>query len=185
MSAAAEGFQQILWLFGENDELTEVGTVCIPQVPSAFTDWSHLLHQMNLWIAIKDEQGRLELITPPLEDIILPGVTRDSVLRLAEWHQDPSNPLKIADLPEDMKVTERKITMPEIVQLQKEGRLVEMFGTGTAAVISPIKEIGYKGDRIPVPVGKDGLGDVARAMLREITGRQLGTIKSDWSVSAD
>lgn len=141
--------------------------------------------QMNLWMVISDEQGQWELITPPLRDIILPGVTRDSVLKLAQWHQDPGHSLKIEGIPENMKVTERKITMPEIQQLQKQGRLIEMFGTGTAAVVSPVKEIGYNGERIPVPVGKDGLGAVAKAMLREIQGRQLGTIESDWAVVVD
>jgi branched-chain amino acid aminotransferase len=135
---------------------------------------------MNLFIVVSDEAGGWELITPPLGDTILPGVTRDSVLCLARDHA--AGKLSIDGLPKTFKVSERKLTMPEIARLQKEGKLVEMFGSGTAAVVSPIKEIGYDGAKIPVPVGSDGLGDVARAMLREINGRQLGTIESEWSV---
>jgi branched-chain amino acid aminotransferase len=140
---------------------------------------------MNLFMVVADEQGQWELVTPPLEDIILPGVTRDSVLRLAQEHCDPSNPFKIEGLPSNMKVSERKMTLPQLKKLQQEGRLVEMFGSGTAAVVSPVKEIGYEGENIPVPTGEDGLGDVARAMLREITARQLGTVDSDWTVVVD
>ena len=140
---------------------------------------------MNLFAVVADEKGQWELITPPLGDTILSGVTRDSILALASQHADSNASSKISGLPVDMKVSERKITMPEIIALQKEGRLIEMFGAGTAVVVSPIKEIGYEGTKIPVPVGEDGLGDVARAMLREITGRQRGTIKSDWSVVVD
>jgi branched-chain amino acid aminotransferase len=161
MAAATEGYQQILWLFGEEHQLTEVGT-------------------MNLFVVLDDGQGNTELITPPLRDIILPGVTRDSVLALTRDHA--SGKLDIEGLPKNFKVSERILTMPEIRELQTQGKLKEMFGTGTAAIVSPIKEIGYDGEKIPVPVGQDGLGDVARAMLREIVGRQLGTIESDWSV---
>lgn len=42
--------------------------------------------------------------------------------------------------------------------------------------------IGYDGSNVSIPVGEDGLGDVARVMLREIVGRQIGEIESDWSV---
>lgn len=138
---------------------------------------------MNLFVVLEDAQGNTELITPPLKDIILPGVTRDSVLTLAREHA--SGKLNIEGLPKKFKVTERNLTMPQIKKLQHQGKLKEMFGTGTAAVVSPIKEIGYDSEKIPVPVGEDGLGDVARAMLREITGRQLGTVESEWSVVVD
>ena len=137
---------------------------------------------MNLFLVLASPDGQWELVTPPLGETILPGVTRDSVLSLARQHADPSATLKISGIPENLTVSERGVTMPEIVQLQKEGRLMEMFGSGTAAVVSPIKEIGYNGNQIPVPVGEDGLGDIARAMLREITGIQNQTIKSAWSV---
>ncbi|KAI5480051.1 branched-chain-amino-acid aminotransferase [Pseudohyphozyma bogoriensis] len=164
MKAAALGYQQILWLYGPEHQLTEVGT-------------------MNLFTALRTADGGVELVTPPLEDMVLPGVTRDSVLSLARAHADPSNPLKLEGIPEKFTVSERKITMPEIVEAQKAGTLLEMFGTGTAAVISTVDGIGYNDALVPVPVGPDGLGDVARTMLREIVGRQTGEIaEPSWSV---
>lgn len=55
---------------------------------------------------------------------------------------------------------------------------------GTAAIICPVNRIGYMNEDISVPTGDDsmGLGPVSRVMMAEITGRQLGTIPSDWSV---
>lgn len=125
----------------------------------------------------------LDLITPPLGDTILPGVTRDSILQLAAGHADGSAPLpELAHLKGRLRVSERKITMPEVEAAAKDGRLREIFGSGTAAIVSSVDSIGYDGRQIAVPVGEDGLGDVTRAMLRGIVGRQLGEIESDWSV---
>ncbi len=72
-----------------------------------------------------------ELITPALTDgTILPGVTRDSILALSrEWAE--------------FKVTEGRVRMADLVDAIEEGRLLEMFGSGTAAVISPIKKFRY------------------------------------------
>ncbi|KAH0626518.1 hypothetical protein JD844_001548 [Phrynosoma platyrhinos] len=66
--ATKEGCQQVLWLYGDNHQITEVGT-------------------MNIFVFWKDQQGDLELVTPPLNGIILPGVTRQSLLDLAQkWN---------------------------------------------------------------------------------------------------
>jgi branched-chain amino acid aminotransferase len=53
---------------------------------------------------------------------------------------------------------------------------------GTAAIICPVDRIGYMGEDIMVPAGHSGIGDVAKGFLREIQGRQMGTIPSEWSV---
>lgn len=120
-------------------------------------------------------------MTPPLEDMILPGVTRDSILSLARGHESGS--LSLDGLPKKFKVTERNLTMPDIVKASADGSLKEIFGSGTAAIISTVNAIGYEGRDVPVPVGEDGLGDVARVMLREIQGIQTGAIeKGNWSV---
>ncbi|RHY83883.1 hypothetical protein DYB35_005332 [Aphanomyces astaci] len=88
---------------------------------------------MNLFVYWINEQGEKELITAPLtRGDILPGVTRQSILELARgWGE--------------FKVTETTITMPSIVKAEQEGRLLEVFGSGTAAVISPVKLINYNG----------------------------------------
>ena len=72
--------------------------------------------------------------------------------------------------------------LKDIEAASKQGSLVEVFGSGTAVIVSSVEGIGYQGRDIPVPVGEDGLGDVARAMWKNIVGRQTGEIASDWSV---
>ncbi|HEU4719157.1 MAG TPA: branched-chain amino acid aminotransferase [Bacteroidia bacterium] len=87
---------------------------------------------MNLMFVIDDV-----LITPQLGQTILAGITRDSVLTLArDW---------------GMKVEERKISVDEVVEAQKEGRLQEAFGTGTAATIAHISNLGYDGTDYQLP----------------------------------
>src|ERR1700761_4237168 len=104
MAAASRGFHQNLWLFGEEEFITEVGT-------------------MNLFVAMKNkETGRKELITAPLDGTILPGITRDSVLDLARERL----------VPDGWNISERKLTMSAIAEAAREGRLLEVFGSGTA-----------------------------------------------------
>lgn len=135
---------------------------------------------MNMFIVFKKPDGGLELVTPPLDGMILPGVTRDSVLALARGHA--SKTLSIPHLPDNITVSERPVTMAEVKAASLEGRLVELFGAGTAAVISPVDKIGYLGEDVLIPTGEDGMGPVSRAIWTELVGRQTGAIKSDWSV---
>lgn len=117
--AAKLGHHQVLWLFGPNHELTEVGA-------------------MNIFIVYVNEQGDKQLSTPPLNGLILPGVTRRSIIELAsQW--------------EDIVVKEEVITMDRVIELNKKGRLLEMFGAGTAVVISPISRVGFLDHEIRVP----------------------------------
>ncbi|KAH9043718.1 branched-chain amino acid aminotransferase II [Lactarius pseudohatsudake] len=159
--ASELGYVQNLWLHGPKHTLTEVGT-------------------MNLFVVFKQEDGSLELVTPPLDGMILPGVTRDSVLSLTRSHA--AGTLRIPNLPSKLSVSEREVTMKEVCEAAQSGRLVEMFGTGTAAVVSPVKKIGYQGQDVEIPVGEDGMGPVSRPLWTELTGRQTGEIESDWSV---
>ncbi|KAG6885953.1 hypothetical protein C0993_007455 [Termitomyces sp. T159_Od127] len=152
--AAAKGYVQNLWLHGPDHHLTEV------------------------WL--KKENGGMELVTPPLDGMILPGVTRDSVLALARDHISGKNPLP--KLPDDLTVSERPVTMKEVKEASETGALVELFGAGTAAVISPVDRIGYLGEDVHIPTGEDGMGPVSRPIWTELVGRQTGTIPSEWSV---
>ncbi|CAG8683854.1 12654_t:CDS:2, partial [Acaulospora colombiana] len=145
--AAKLGYSQNLWLVGPEHHLTEVGT-------------------MNLFVVLRRDDGAVELVTPPLDDLILPGVTRDSVLVLAREHASKKNP--ISGLPDNLVVSERPISMKEVNEKAKSGNLLEIFGTG------------YLGEDINVPVGNKGIGDVANGFLQEIVGRQMGTIPSEW-----
>ena len=98
------------------------------------------------------------LVTPPLHGTILPGVTRDSVIHLAKhW---------------GMKVEERRIAIDEVMSSIKDGSMTEVFGTGTAAVISPVGEIYHKGETVTVNGNKTG--PLAQKFFDEITGIQSG-----------
>ncbi|KAI9445422.1 aminotransferase [Lactarius indigo] len=159
--ASEQGYVQNLWLHGPEHNLTEVGT-------------------MNLFVVFRKEDGSLELVTPPLDGMILPGVTRDSVLSLTRSHA--AGTLRIPNLPLKLRVSEREVSMKEVCEAAQSGRLVEMFGTGTAAVVSPVNKIGYQGQDVDIPVDEDGMGPVSRPLWTELTGRQTGEIESDWSV---
>jgi len=159
-SAAALGYSQNLWLHGEDHYLTEVGT-------------------MNMFVVFTTDDGSMELVTPPLDGMILPGVTRDSVLTLAREHASGKN--RLSNLADKLIVSERSVTMKEVKAAAAAGRLVEMFGAGTAAVISPVDRIGYMGEDVHIPTGADGMGPVSRPIWSELVGRQWGTIPSEWS----
>ena len=77
-----------------------------------------------------------ELVTPPLEDVILPGVTRDSVLALAREHS--AGTLHIPGLPSKLTVSERHITMGEVKKAAESHQLLEVFGTGKLSVFCDI-----------------------------------------------
>jgi len=161
VKAAKQGYDQILWLSGEDDGLTEVGT-------------------MNLFLCFKGKNNDVvELVTPPLDDVVLPGITRDSVIAIAKEHI--SGQKRIPGLPENLVLSERHVNMGEVRTAAAEGRLLEVFGSGTAAIVCPVEQIGYRGEKIHVPTGEDGLPPVTKAILSEISGRQLGTIPSEWS----
>ncbi|KAI0932424.1 hypothetical protein AcV5_004347 [Taiwanofungus camphoratus] len=159
--AAKLGYVQNLWLHGPEHYITEVGT-------------------MNAFAVFKHSDGVTELATPPLDGMILPGITRDSVLGLAREHASGKT---IRDLPEKLVVSERAITMQEVKEAAKAGTLVEFFGTGTAAVISPVDRIGYLGEDVHIPTGPDGMGPVSRPIWKQLVGIQTGTISPHpWSV---
>jgi len=119
---------------------------------------------MNIMFVIKDT-----IITPPLtQGTILEGVTRDSVLTLAR--------------DKGLKVEERSISIYEIFEAYKKGDLQEAFGTGTAAVISPVGLLHYNGEAIHINDMK--IGKLSQMFYDTITGIQYGEIedKFGWIV---
>lgn len=121
---------------------------------------------MNIFFVIDDE-----LVTPQLTGTILPGVTRDSVLQLARhW---------------GMKVSERRISIDELIESIKQQRLKEIFGSGTAAVISPVGLLQYKGESYTIGDGQTGA--VAQKFFDNIVGIQYGNRKDEfgWIQSID
>jgi len=141
--AAQQGFNQVLWLFGPEQEITEVGT-------------------MNLFFYMRGEDGVNELVTAPLNDIVLPGVTRDSIIQLARQHK--------------IRVSERRQTMQQLIAAMNAGRVLEAFGAGTACVVSPVKEINFKGTAYDIPLGKEPgskSGPMAQFFWDELTKIQV------------
>ncbi|KAJ5133420.1 hypothetical protein N7448_001552 [Penicillium atrosanguineum] len=118
--AQALGFDQILWLFGEDRQVTEAGA------SNFFIIWHNA------------DTGRLELVTAPLENqLILPGVTRRSVLELV---RERLSKQAVGSL-EPLQVVERTLTISEIEKAAQEGRIVESFVSGTAYFITPVAMI--------------------------------------------
>ncbi|MDP4153302.1 MAG: branched-chain amino acid aminotransferase [Bacillota bacterium] len=109
-----------------------------------------------------------KIVTPELNGSILPGVTRDSIITIA----------KSLNIP----VVEKRIAVDEIFEAADNGTLEEVFGTGTAAVISPVGELRYD-DKIAV-VNDRKIGPTAQLLYDTLTGIQYGKIedKFGWSV---
>ncbi|XP_037000717.2 branched-chain-amino-acid aminotransferase, cytosolic isoform X4 [Artibeus jamaicensis] len=147
--ALGNGCHQVLWLYGEENQITEVGT-------------------MNLFLYWINEDGEEELATPPLDGIILPGVTRQSVLDLArKWGE--------------FKVSERHLTMGDLTAALEQSRVREMFGTGTACVICPVSDILYQGETLHIPSMENG-PKLANRILGKLTDIQYGREESDWTI---
>lgn len=146
--AVEQGYSQVLWLFGENHEVTEVGG-------------------MNVFFVMRNDSNEPVLVTPPLDrGDILPGVTRDSILVLAQSM--------------GLKVEERFPTMEELLHASQSNTLLEAFGAGTAAVVTPIQGIHYLGTDIIIPA----TGPWTTRFWEELTGIQSGRIAGPegWSV---
>jgi len=127
--AKEKGFTQVLWLdAAEKKYIEEVGT-------------------MNMFFVIDDE-----VITAPLNGSILPGITRDSVIRMInDW---------------GMKMSERSLSIDEVISAAKNGSLKEAFGTGTAAVVSPVGKITYRNEDYVISNGNTG--DLSQRLYNEI-----------------
>jgi len=77
--------------------------------------------------------------------------------------------------------------MKDIVDAAKNGTLVEVFGTGTAAIVSAVDKIGYQGSDIEIPCGPEGqgMGDIAKGILDRLSAIQTGEIEHPWAVIAN
>lgn len=107
----------------------------------------------NIFFLIGDE-----LITPPLTGSILPGVTRDSIIQLAKhW---------------EINVSERQLSMDEILNAHTDGTLKDCFASGTAAIVSPVGQIYYKGKEYVINEGKTG--ELTERLYNEILQIQYG-----------
>jgi len=109
------------------------------------------------------------VVTPQLTGSILPGVTRDSVIFLCKkWGYE---------------VVEKRISVEELEEAAKDGSLEEVWGTGTAAVISPVGELRIKDDVMVIAGG--GIGELSQKLYDTVTGIQVGAVEDElgWTVT--
>ncbi|KPM40414.1 hypothetical protein AK830_g6153 [Neonectria ditissima] len=136
--ARDDGFDQVLWLYGgsgfeKNPLVTESGG-------------------SNFFVVWQTPEGRLQLITASLEhDVILPGVTRQSILDLAK-----------EEFKDELETVEADFGIEDVLLAANEGRLVEAFVAGTAYFVTPVKLIHYQGIDINVPLGEGEYGKYAK-----------------------
>ncbi|MDR0983482.1 MAG: branched-chain amino acid aminotransferase [Ruminococcus sp.] len=110
---------------------------------------------MNIFFVIDGE-----IVTPQLEGSVLPGITRKSAIDLCKsW---------------GMKVTERKVAIQEIADAYDSGKLTEVFGTGTAAVISPVGLLKWNDKEMKI--NNNQIGEVSQRLYDTLTGIQYGKI---------
>lgn len=133
--ALGMGYTQVLWLDArERKYVEEVGT-------------------SNIFFVVGDD-----LVTPPLSGSILPGIMRNSVMRLAEsW---------------GINVLEERLSIDELLNLNAEGILKEIFASGTAAIVSPVGQIYYRGKEYVI--GDGNTGPLTEKLYNEILQIQYG-----------
>ena len=139
--AEEKGYTQVLWLDGvEQKYVEEVGA-------------------MNMMFVIDGK-----IVTPMLNGSILPGITRDSILKLAKHL--------------GYETEERRIAIQEVFDAAHAGRLNEAFGTGTAAVVSPVGALCWNGEKLIINNGE--IGPVAQKLYDTLTGIQYGELQDDF-----
>ena len=114
---------------------------------------------MNIFFVIDGE-----IVTPKLTGSVLPGITRKSALEICKN--------------KGYKVSERRISIDEVAQAYDEGKLNEVFGTGTAAVISPVGKLKW-GDKV-MDINDNKIGPVSQMLYDTMTGIQWGKIPDEF-----
>ena len=133
------GYDQVLWLFGPDRQVTEAGVT-------------------NFFVIWETTDGKLQMVTAPLQDqIILPGVTRRSILELAQERLS-NGPLQVnmtdgsSQIVEPLEVLEEWFTINDNIDAANQGRLRGAFSAGTAYFIAPVSCIAYGTHEVDVPV---------------------------------
>ena len=155
--AAKKEFDQVLWLYPgsqpENPLVTEAGG-------------------SNFFVLWKTPEGKMQLITAPLSHgLILPGVTRQSILELAK-----------AEFGSEMEVVEKDYGIEDLVQAFKEGRLLEAFAAGTAYFVTPVEKITYKDVDVNIPLNGAVAGKYTKTIRDRLMEIQYGKASHEWGV---
>jgi len=136
------------------DKAAKLGYAQVLWLDAIEHQWVEEVGTMNIFFRFNND----EVVTPPLAGTILPGVTRDSVMTICKhW---------------GIKLTERSISIDEVLDSARTGQLLEIFGTGTAAVISPVGVLSYKGKETTINGNKTG--ELAKRLYGYLTRYQCG-----------
>ncbi|PYI00593.1 branched-chain amino acid aminotransferase II, partial [Aspergillus sclerotiicarbonarius CBS 121057] len=159
------GYDQVLWLFGPDRQVTEAGAT-------------------NFFVIWETVDGRLQMVTAPLQDqIILPGVTRRSILELVQERLS-NGPLQVnmadgsSQIVQPLEVREDRFTIHDILEADKQGRLRGAFSAGTAYFVAPVSCIAYGTHEVQVPVDAVPYAAVLRQWLADI---MYGRKQSMWT----
>ena len=148
------------------DEAEKIGYTQVLWLDGVERKYIEEVGTMNVFFVLKDE-----IVTPALQGSILSGITRMSCIEmLKSW---------------GLNVNERRISIDELVEAQKNGELIEAFGSGTAAVISPIGELKY-GDNV-MTINNGEIGELSQKIYDSLTGIQWGKLEDtfNWTVEAE
>jgi len=148
------------------EEASRLGCAQVLWLDGVHRKYVEEVGSMNVFFRIGDT-----VVTPALTGSFLEGVIRDSVLRMLDHWQ--------------VAVEERAITIDEIAEAHRGGTLKEIFGTGTAAVISPVGELHWQGERLTI--GDGTTGELSTKLYDALTGFQTGRLPDPfgWMVSID
>lgn len=147
-----QGYQHMLWTvsnFHLDGNVTEAG-------------------RMNFFVVVKSEDSDLQVITPPLNGLIIPGITRDSVLEL------------VKDLPQ-YEVVERALSVEELLKALQEKRVVECFGTGSRMFVVPVQTVHIRGKDYEVPLKLQNCGRLAKWVHDHLKEIQSGAKQHPWA----
>lgn len=161
--ARQAGYNQVLWLYGKDCQITEAGS-------------------SNVFVLLRSKHGQLQMVTAPLSDgTILDGVTRRSVLQICrerfslpcKINIDDGEPQQV----EEVEVIERKITMGEVIAAQGEDRLISFFVVGTAAFVTPVSHVNFRGQELRIDTERSSHVSLLRHWIADI---MYGRVQSDW-----
>ncbi|KAE9396588.1 branched-chain amino acid aminotransferase II [Gymnopus androsaceus JB14] len=173
--AAKQGYDQLLWLLKDESgwKVTEAGA-------------------MNVFVVVGRDDGDIDLVTPPLDGTILPGVTRDSILAITNAHT--AGKLTLPGIPPTKRIHthERPFTIADMDRWLEQDKLQEMFAVGTAAVVAPVGRVGFQDEDdskirdLLLPSYEGGMGPVSWAVRKMIVDIQEGRFEWEgWSVRCE
>jgi branched-chain amino acid aminotransferase len=162
--ARKAGYDQVLWLYGDDCQITEAAS-------------------SNVFMLWRLPQGQLQMVTAPLsEGTILAGITRQSVLDLSRERFSLTRKVEIEahgmQQVEEVEVVERYVNMSEIMAALTEDRLVSVFIVGTAAFVSPVSHINFRGKELQIQTDDIPHVLLLRQWLADVI---YGNVRSEWA----